>query len=319
MTMAWESLEDLLKGRVEAKKSKAGIRSRMKRVVRKAPEVMVKISGNAKGGAHLQSHLLYISRNGKLDLETEQGEAIIDKQGLKELIAEWKNDVGERNERTRDTYNIVLSMPSGTDPQGVKQAARNFAKSRFSENHQYVFVLHTDSDHPHVHLTVKSLGFDGTRLHVKRGDPQIWREEFAEELRSIGIEAEATPRKIRGVVKKPVSQPVFHLRQRGKAKTDAEKIKEIIGEFRQGKFSEKPWESRIKETQHNIRKLWLREAQKAKLDNDLGTVKEVLDFVNSMPPIATERQTLALKLSRMLEAENKQQVSRNEPEDDLER
>lgn len=318
--MAWETLDDLLKGRVEPQKSKGGVKSRMQRVVRKAPEVMVKVSGNAKGGAHLQSHLLYISRNGKLEIETEQGEVIRDRQGLKELTSDWQRDTGKRGKRTRDTYNIVLSMPSGTDPQGVKRAARNFAKERFSENHQYVFALHTDSDHPHVHLTVKSLGFDGTRLHVKRGDPQVWREEFAEQLRSQGIEAEATPRKVRGVVKKSVQQPIVHLRKRGQAKTDAEKIKEIVSDFRNGKLTDKPWEPRIKETQQHIRKLWLKEAQKSKAANDLDTAKQILGFVNDMPSIDTERQTLALKLSKMLEGENKRQVSRlNEQDNDLER
>ena len=46
---------------------------------------------------------------------------------------------------------------------------------------------------PHVHLTIKNLGFDGKRLHVKKGLPQIWREHFACELERLGVAAEATP------------------------------------------------------------------------------------------------------------------------------
>ena len=41
---------------------------------------------------------------------------------------------------------------------------------------------------------------------MKKGDPQIWREGFAKELRARGVEAEATPRATRGVVKKGIDQ-----------------------------------------------------------------------------------------------------------------
>ena len=37
---------------------------------------MVKITGRTKGVAHLKSHLAYITRNGELDAETEQGAAM---------------------------------------------------------------------------------------------------------------------------------------------------------------------------------------------------------------------------------------------------
>ena len=80
-------------------------------------------------------------------------------------------------------------------------AAREFAKREFS-NHQYAMVLHTfetDPDphparHPHVHLTVKTAGFDGTRLNPRKSDLQRWREGFAEALREQGIDATTTSR-----------------------------------------------------------------------------------------------------------------------------
>ena len=56
-----------------------------------------------------------------------------------------------------------------------------------------MFTLHTDTGSPHVHLTVKNLGFDGRRLHVRKGLPQVWREQFACELERLGVAAEATP------------------------------------------------------------------------------------------------------------------------------
>ncbi len=83
----------------------------------------------------------------------------------------------------------------------VQRAARAFATREFS-NHQYAMVLHTfetDPDphparHPHVHLTVKTAGLDGTRLNPRKPDLQCWREGFAEALREQGIEATTTSR-----------------------------------------------------------------------------------------------------------------------------
>ncbi|MBE8233615.1 MAG: relaxase/mobilization nuclease domain-containing protein, partial [Endozoicomonadaceae bacterium] len=113
---------------------------------------------------------------------------------IHQLANDWHGDEYRQKKRnTRHNTHIVLSMPDSTEPKAVKQGVREFAKKTFADNHQYVFALHTDTDSPHVHLTVKNLGFDGKRLHVKKGLPQIWRELFAEEMEKQGIAAEATP------------------------------------------------------------------------------------------------------------------------------
>ncbi len=154
---------------------------------------MVKISGHCKNMAHIQSHFEYISRNGQLDVEDELGQVYQDTDDLHQMAEQWCSDTTSTKANTRHTTHIVLSMPNGTEPKAVKQAARAFAKKTFAENYQYVFALHTDTDNPHVHLTIKNLGFDGKRLHIKKGQPQIWREQFANELERLGVAAEATP------------------------------------------------------------------------------------------------------------------------------
>ncbi|MDI3467782.1 MAG: IncQ plasmid conjugative transfer DNA nicking endonuclease TraR [Nitrospira sp.] len=40
--------------------------------------------------------------------------------------------------------------------------------------------------HPHVHLTVKAVNFEGTRLNPRKPDLHRWREGFAEALRDHG-------------------------------------------------------------------------------------------------------------------------------------
>lgn len=181
------------------------MRAKLERIVRRAPEVMVKITGRTKSVAHLKSHLAYITRNGELDAETEQGASLTGRSRLKDLQQRWEDDAVLDDKRRRDgalSINIILSMPAGTDAIAVKDSARAFAIETFDGNHDDVFVQHLDDKHPHVHLTVRSLGHDGKRLNPRKADLQAWRERFAGELRLRGIATEATPRRTRGRVRK---------------------------------------------------------------------------------------------------------------------
>ncbi|TKR30450.1 hypothetical protein FCE95_10030 [Luteimonas gilva] len=191
----------------------AGARSRLSGIVRKVPEVMVKVSGGGKGMRAIKAHMDYISRNGDVALENENGEVIAGKEAVRDLRDEWKNSLYGIPEESgkKEAFNIVLSMPPGTDRKAVTDAAREFAKTEFSGNFQYVFATHDDEKHPHVHLCVKAQGIDGTRLNPRKADLQRWREGFAEALREHGIEANATPRLVRGARRRTRRQAALHV------------------------------------------------------------------------------------------------------------
>jgi hypothetical protein len=91
----------------------------------------------------------------------------------------------------------MLSMPRGTDAKFVQCAAREFAAAELA-GHRYVMVLHNHQANPHVHLSVRATGRDGSRLNPRKADLHRWRETFAEKLRGYGIEAEATRQATRG-------------------------------------------------------------------------------------------------------------------------
>src|SRR4029077_20079428 len=95
-------------------------------------------------------------------------------------------------------HNIVLSMPQPTPPHKVLKAARSFARERFGAQHPYAMALHTDQEHPHVHLVVKAEGRDGRRLHIDKATLREWREHFAQLMRDQGVAANATSRVVRG-------------------------------------------------------------------------------------------------------------------------
>lgn len=195
------------------------VRRRLRGIVQRRPQVMVKISGGGRGMRPIRAHLNYISRNGQLPVETQDGERIVGHGDLATLAGEWQMGgfpIGENSNR-REAFNIVLSMPAGTDAVALHRAARDFAKNEFS-NYQYALVLHTlendpnrnPSENPHVHLCVKTRGIDGVRLNPRKSDLRRWREQFAECLREHGVEAEATSRSARFQPVPGKRQAVYH-------------------------------------------------------------------------------------------------------------
>ena len=194
----------------------ARIRNALSLTTRKTPEVMVKISGGGKGMQQIKAHFDYISRNGRLSLENEDGQIIAGREAIRDLRIEWKcGQYGiPEQARYKEAFNVVLSMPPGTDRDSVAHAARDFAGTEFSDNHAYVFVAHDDERHPHVHLCIKALGFDGTRLNPRKADLQQWRERFAEALRDRGVAANATPRTARSAGQRTEKQAIQHMRKR---------------------------------------------------------------------------------------------------------
>jgi len=152
--------------------------------------------------AAIAAHFRYISKSGRLDIEDERGNVRRDKEALYDLVEQWRyggtpiDEVGYR----REAFNIMLSMPRGTDPAVVQAAARDFAREELPE-HRYVMVLHDHQANPHVHLSVKASSTRGDRLNPRKADLHRWRETFAEKLRGYGIDAEASRQATRGVTR----------------------------------------------------------------------------------------------------------------------
>ncbi|MDF0653102.1 MAG: hypothetical protein P0121_16745 [Nitrospira sp.] len=191
-------------GRLSTSQARATyVRQKLQAMVRRSPQVVVKLVRAPKGMKGISNNLTYISRDGLLEIEDQDGQVIQGKEAVADLKAEWR-DGGmpiAADPTMRDAFHLVLSMPTRTDPLSVQCAARDFATREFS-GFQYAMVLHTfetdpdphPSPHPHVHLTVKAAGLDGRRLNPRKADLQRWREGFAEALREHGIEATTTSR-----------------------------------------------------------------------------------------------------------------------------
>lgn len=188
------------------------VQAQLARVVRQAPEVIVKVSRGLFTGVKLKAHLDYISRHGELALEGADGD-LVRAAGRADLVERWVFEAQVANPRASIALPMILSMPAGTPRDGLVEATRSFAQVAFAGG-AYVHVLHQDRAHPHVHLTVHSVGPQGRRVIPYKQTVEQWRETFAEQLRRHGVDAEASPRWARGVVRRQDRQAMHHMRER---------------------------------------------------------------------------------------------------------
>lgn len=180
----------------------AWVRARIEATLRRAPQVVVKVTGGGRGLKAITAHFRYISKNGRLDIEDDKGIVSRGKEAVHDLVEDWRfgGSLIEQFSPRREAFNLILSMPQGTDPLIVLHAAREFARQELAD-HKYVMVLHEHQTNPHVHLSVRAESKHGRRLNPRKADLHRWRETFAEKLRGWGIDAEASRQATRGATR----------------------------------------------------------------------------------------------------------------------
>jgi len=286
------------------------VRQQLELTTGKAPEAMLKISGGGKNIAHITKHIAYIARiykpdyiekYGEVELEDETGTTLLGKEGVKEVRDAWEKSyygIPKKGEQKREAFNIVLSMPPGTDREAVTRAARQFALVEFY-NHQYVLAPHLDGKHAHVHLCVKAVDREGVRLNPRKGDLHRWREHFADKLRDEGIAANATQRRARGVVRKGEKQAVTWIdkeHQEGKRAAPsnakqgrAEAVKRELNGFPHINPAKDKIERNRKEAVRAYGKV-AHALARSSYETDQHLALKVLAFVKDMPPLKTTHQ-----------------------------
>jgi hypothetical protein len=204
----------------------ATVRARLEATVRRAPQVIVKVAGGGRGMKAIAAHFHYIAQGGRLPIEDDRGVVEQGKEVLRDLVDQWRyggSEIAETSPR-HEAFNIILSMPRGTDPLIVQRAAREFAQEELAE-HRYVMVLHDHQANPHVHLSVRAESRHGRRLNPRKADLQRWRETFAEKLRGWGVDAEATRQATRGENRNYESPWRIRAEREGRLRTPRRAIK----------------------------------------------------------------------------------------------
>ena len=294
---------------------------RLTRLAGGAREVVASITGAAHHRRALKGQLDYITRRGELALEDQDGFRLRGRSAIKDLLDDW---LAMARADSRQAANaplsraLVFSMPPGSDPQAVAAASRAAAHERFGGRFDFVWVRHDDTAHPHVHMIVRAQGRHCARFTPDRTDLRHLREAFAAALRQRGVQAEATPRWLRGVTRKSERPALRKMREqfeRGEG-PPPRTLQAAYLEAAEAAFGAggplRPWEVRIAERQGQVRGFYRQQAKLLESAADpqvrrLGV--SLMGFVQAMP----EPDTRRLALARELRALNQVLLDRDGP------
>jgi hypothetical protein len=273
------------------------------RTVRRVPEVMVKVSGGARTLAGVGQHIDYIGREGKLGLDADTGEHLDGKGFERQLIEDWDLDLEAHQRQTERSirgrkppklvHNIIFSMPPGTSSHRVLAAVRKLARNEWQLKHRYAMALHTDDEHPHVHVVLKAVSEQGERLNIKKATLRHWRREFAANLRELGVAANATERAVRGETQTRHPDGIFRAAKRKQSTFVRERQQHLIRELSAGGLKPADGEARLLATRKEIIDGWRSVGDRLRADGDHELAERVDSFVERMPPAQTDKALLA--------------------------
>lgn len=280
--------------------------------VRRAPEVMVKVLTQGQptlNGVRRHLDYLRLREEGELEIETDDGRNFTGKNAAKDLTEEWDLALDAARPRThlgpartrsaKLVHKVVFSMPAGTPPGKVLEAVKNFAREEFALKHRYAMVLHTDEPHPHVHLVVKAMSEQGERLHIRKETLRGWRREFAQQLRALGVAANATERAVRGNSRSPKLDGIYRAEERGACRRTLARIAAVNGELSGGRLQAEPGRSTLLNTRREVEEGWRSVSQRLVDEGHRELAAEVDRFVSQLPPPRTDREQIAESLRQL--------------------
>jgi Relaxase/Mobilisation nuclease domain len=217
-------------------------------------QAILKITSYGKG-EKIRNHLRYISRRGVLELEDQDGKKITTISEQNALLRYWSLDF-DNIKNSRDSLHLVLSTPPGSDRESAKNTAREFLKGEYGKlGHEYLFVAHNDTDHPHIHAVIKMRSIYGKKLDPRKVDLRKARKKFAEKCRDHGIEVEASSRAERGLSGKSKRSELVQMnRSKRTPHVDKTLIEKVKKEREEGKTNQHPAQEKTLKRNQIIRK-----------------------------------------------------------------
>jgi hypothetical protein len=286
--------------------------AQIERTVRRTPEVMVKVL--PKGTNSLRSvknHMAYISRRGKVDLFTDDGDKLHGKGIPDQLTTDWDLELESLRDKSALTsskpsaklvHKVLFTMPPGTDSVKVLSATQNFCREEFGLKHRYVMALHTDEPHPHVHVIVKAMSEQGERLHIRKETLRRWRAGFAHHLRELRVPANATERAVRGEGRSARKDAIYRADLRDESIYLREQAQAVASEMLKGNIRAEQGKRTLVETRRQVVQGWAQIAERLIHDGERDLAGDVRQFVLAMSPPHTDREHAAATVRSRIQA-----------------
>jgi len=278
------------------------------RTVARTPEVMVKVlPAGTSTVAAVRKHVDYVSRQGDVALETDDGQGLKGEDVGRRLLEDWDLDLEEQRPRSRLSaregraaprlvYKLVFSMPAGTPPEKVMKATEEFCREQFALKHRYALALHTDEPHPHVHVILKAVSEQGRRLNLKKAVLREWRAEFAQHLRAVGVAANATTRFVRGQTKSRKSDGIYRAARRGHSTHYCERMDAVAAELSRGEQRTESGKAKLMATRRVLENGWGDVALLLEGQGERALAAETRRFVMRLPRARTEKEQIREEL-----------------------
>ena len=148
-----------------------------------------------------------------------------------------------------------------------------------------------------MHMVVKAMGYDGTRLNIRKATLREWRREFARHLREQGVAANATERAVRGVTK-PQKKDGIYRAERRQASTHWRQRTEALTRAMTpgGEIKPEPAKAQLLETRLHVVRGWNRIADSLARQGEAELGLEVRRFMTQLPPPRTESEWIRDRL-----------------------
>ncbi len=283
------------------------------RTARRAPEVMIKVSGGARTLQGVGAHFDYIGRKGLNEIDTDMSERLMERGFERDLMLDWDLDLDVLRRHTdraiahghkplKLVHNLVFSMPKGTPSDKLAAAVRAFAVNEFALKHRYAMALHTHQGNPHVHLVVRAISEQGVRLNIRKATLRDWRQQFAAHLREQGIAANATERAVRGETRVPKADGVFRSEKRNSSTYVQAKLNSYVHPDRN---QSEPGQATLVATRRAVEQGWYVVHDVLERDGHSEVARDIRRFLAQMPSPRTERQQITLDVLAKQEAKHR--------------
>lgn len=135
------------------KPSGPATREKLAMTTKRVPEVMVKITGGGKNMNHIEASIKYISRDGEVEIEDENGEIYLGLDGVKDVRDAWaKGRIGipDESQKRKEAFNIFcLCLQAQTEMRlRIQPALLPLMNSKNSS----IFLLHMKMKNIHMSI-----------------------------------------------------------------------------------------------------------------------------------------------------------------------
>ena len=274
-------------------------------------EAVIKISGNSKNLDSFKRHIEYITRDYELPLYDDEGNIYEGKDEIKEYIELYNIDGAipeyeNTNKRERrEVLNFIFSMKEHhtTPKDKLMEAVIKSVKEKYPDN-PACFSFHGDTDNPHIHCDLKIQDINGKRIDVKIADLHKLRQDYAKNLRDLGIEAYATRRYEKYDLHK--DKNIDTVQDKNLTGTGEDKIKnhhyEVV-EFGKAKykFDENAKDSfyvKYKSTKDEIIDIWSEDLERVVKENDIKVGEYVKFKITDKSPVEVQQKRFNKKTKK---------------------